>query len=151
MPRLVAAALAFLLMPAAALAAEDRATTKDAELMVHKAVEFLKQGGKENAFPVFSDPKGRFTYRDLYIVVLDPKATVVAHGTKKELIGKSFWNVKDEDGKFFSREMVQQSAAGGKGWEEYKFQNPATGKVEAKVAYFERVGDLTVLCGAYRP
>ncbi len=38
----------------------------------------------------------------------------------------------------------------GKGWTEYKFQNPATGKVEQKVAYAERVGDVVVLCGAYK-
>ncbi len=149
MNRLAAAALA-LLLPAAALGADERATTKEAEMMVHKAVDFLKKEGKEKALPVFSDPKGAFTYRDLYIVVLDPKAVVLAHGAKKELIGKDNWNLKDPDGKLFAREMVQMAESKGKGWTEYKFQNPASGKVEQKVAYVERVGDLTVLCGAYR-
>ena len=151
MPRLAAAVTAFLLIPAAVLGAEERATTKEAELMVHRAVDFLNKNGKETAASVFNDPKGIFTYRDLYIAVLDGKGTTVAHGAKKELIGKSMWNAKDVDGRYFAREMVQRSAASGKGWYEYKFNNPATGKVEAKVAYFERVGDLTVLCGAYRP
>ena len=151
MSRLGAALTAFLLITGAALGAEERATTKDAELMVHKAVEFLKKSGREAAVPVFNDPKGAFTYRDLYIAVLDAKGTTVAHGAKKELLGKGMWNAKDVDGKYFARDMVQQAAANGKGWYEYKFQNPATGNVEQKVAYFERVGDLTVLCGAYRP
>lgn len=150
MPRFAAAALLALLLPAAAVHAQERATTKEAEMMVHKAVEYLKKEGPEKALPVFSDPKGPFTYRDLYIVVLDPKSIVLAHGTKKELIGKDNWNSKDADGKFFSRAMVEMSAAQQKGWHEYKFQNPATGKVEQKIAYFERVGELTVLCGAYR-
>jgi cytochrome c len=147
----IAAVVAAALLPALALAEGERASTKEAEMMVHKAVQFLNHEGKEKAFPVFSDPKGPFTYRDLYIVVLDPKSVVLAHGVSKERIGKDFWNAKDADGKFFSREMVQVAAAQGKGWSEYKFQNPATGKVEQKVAYFERVGDLTVLCGAYKP
>lgn len=151
MSRLAAVIAAFLLIPVSALGADERATTKDAELMVHKAVEFLNTSGREAAVPVFNDPKGKFTYRDLYIAVLDAKGTTVAHGAKKELIGKSMWGAQDVDGKYFARDMVQQSAASGKGWYEYKFQNPATGKIEQKVAYFERVGDLTVLCGAYRP
>jgi cytochrome c len=149
MNRRTALAIAVLL-PAFALA-EDRATTKDAELLVHRAVDFLKKEGKEKALPVFSDPKGPFTYRDLYIVALDPKSVVLAHGTKKDLIGKNNWNAKDADGKFFSRESVEIAMKQGKGWNEYKFQNPATGKVENKVAYVERVDDVIVLCGAYKP
>ncbi len=145
-----AAALA-LLLPVAAIAAEERATTKDAEMMVRRAADFLKKNGREKALAVFSDPKGPFTYRDLYIVVLDPNAVVVAHGTKKELIGKDFSKVKDPDGKLFSREMVEIAKTKGSGWTDYKFQNPATGAVEHKIAYVTLVGDLTVLCGAYRP
>lgn len=150
MRKIAAVALLAVSLPFAAVA-EERATTRDAELMVRRAVEFLKKEGREKALAVFSDPKGPFTYRDLYIVVLDANAVVVAHGTKKELIGKDFSNVKDPDGKFFSREMVQLAKTKGSGWSEYKFQNPANKVVEHKIAYVERVGDLTVLCGAYRP
>jgi hypothetical protein len=147
---LACAALALAAALPSLAAAEDRATTKDAQLLVQRAVEFLKQEGKEKALPVFSDPKGPFSYRDLYVVALDPKAVVLAHGAKKELIGKNDWNSKDADGKFFARSMVEIGASQGKGWYEYKFQNPASGKVETKVAYLERVGDVIVLCGAYR-
>ena len=149
MKRLIALALAALL-PALAIA-DERATTKEAELLVHRAVDFLKKEGKEKAFAVFNDPKGAFTYRDLYIVALDQKSTVLAHGTKKELIGKNNWDSKDADGKYFSRASVELAMAQGKGWNEYKFENPATHKVENKVAYVERVDDVILLCGAYRP
>jgi hypothetical protein len=149
--RSIVAALALTLLLPATVRGEERATTKDAELMVHRAVEFLKKEGREKALPIFNDPKGPFTYRDLYVVVLDAKSVVLANGARKELVGKSMWDAKDADGKFFSRDMVQGAEARGKGWSEYKFLNPVTGKVEQKVAYYERVGDLTVLCGAYRP
>jgi signal transduction histidine kinase len=59
--------------------------------------------------------------------------------------------VKDADGKLFTRAMVELAVAKGSGWEEYKFENPLTHKVERKVAYVERVGDSIVGCGAFVP
>jgi cytochrome c len=149
MRKLLAAAL-FLSLPLAALA-QERASTKEAEAMVHRAVEFLNKEGKEKAFATFSDPKGAFTYRDLYIVVYDLDGKCLAHGSKKERVGKSFLEEKDADGKQFVKERVEIAKKSGKGWQEYKFQNPATKAVEHKVAYLEKVGDVIVVCGAYKP
>ncbi len=151
MKTLVAVAALALLIPAAARAADDRATTKDAERMVHKAVEYVKKEGREKAFAVFSDPKGSFTYRDLYIFVIDFKGVILAHGTKKELIGKNDWNRKDKTGKLFTQLMIQMAQEKGSGWEEYLFENPVSGKLESKVAYFERVDDFLIGCGAFKP
>jgi cytochrome c len=149
MHKLAAVAALLLLAPAAALS-EDRATTKDAERMVHKAVEFLKKEGQEKAFKVFSDPKGPFTYRDLYIVVLDLNGVVKAHGSKAELIGKNNMKAQDANGKYFTRETIELCKAKGGGWIEYQFENPATHKLETKVAYFELVDGVVVGCGAFK-
>ena len=148
MKKLIALAL-FASLPLAALA-QERATTKEAETMVHRAVDFLKKEGKEKAYATFNDPKGAFTYRDLYIVVYDLEGKCVAHGAKKERIGKNLSEDKDADGKQFVKERVEIAKKDGKGWQEYKFQNPATKAVETKVAYLERVGDVIVACGAYK-
>ena len=145
------ALIALLLLAPTLGKAEDRATTKDAERMVHKAVELVKKDGKDKAFAVFDDPKGPFTFHDLYIFVIDFKGTVLAHGTKPELIGKNDWDRKDKTGKFFTREMIEIAKTKGNGWEEYEFDNPATGKLETKVAYVERVDDFFVGCGAFKP
>jgi len=149
MRKLVAVAVLACLLPAAALA-QEYATTKEAEMMVHQAVAFLKKEGKEKAFAVFDDPKGRFTYRDLYVMVYDMKGTCLSHGAKKERIGKNFIDEKDVEGKQFVKERIQIAKDHGKGWQEYKFQNPVTKQVEQKVSYFERVGDVVVCCGAYK-
>ncbi len=143
-----ALALALLVPPAAR--AEEVATTKDAELMVHRAVALVKKDGKAKAFEVFNDPKGPFTYRDLYIMVYDLSGKCVAHGAKKERIGKNLLEEKDVDGKQFVKERVQIAKEHGRGWQEYKFQNPVTRKIEQKVAYLERVDDVIVMCGAYK-
>ncbi len=145
---LVVSAVAAVLAPVAVLAA-DVATTKDAEMMVHQAVAFLKKEGKAKAFAEFSDPKGRFTYRDLYVVAYDLNGTCLAHGQKKERIGKNLIEDKDPDGKLFVKERVKIAKEQGKGWQEYKFSNPATKQIEQKVAYFERVDDVIVASGAY--
>ncbi len=149
MRSLVAAAALALVVPTA-VRSEEVATTKEAELMVHQAVAYLHKEGKAKAFEVFDDPKGRFTYRDLYIMVYDLSGKCVAHGAKRERIGKVLLEDKDVDGKQFVKERVRIAKEHGKGWQEYKFQNPATGKVEQKVAYLERAGDVIVVCGAYK-
>lgn len=148
--------LATLALVAAVLAgstaawAADRASTKEAELMVHKAVAFLQQNGKEKALAAFSDPQGIFAYRDLYITAYDLDGKCVAHGQKKDRVGKNLLADKDADGKAFVAERIQLAKEKGKGWQEYKFMNPATKQVEQKVAYFEKAGDVVISCGAYR-
>jgi cytochrome c len=149
MRTLAALALAFFLVPAASHA-QEYATTKDAEMMVHQAVAFLKKEGKDKAFAEFNNPKGRFTYRDLYIMVYDLEGKCLSHGAKIERIGKSFMEEKDVDGKQFVKERMRIAKEHGKGWQEYKFANPVSKKVEQKVAYFERVDDVVVVCGAYK-
>lgn len=145
---LTVAVLVSLLVPSAE--AEEYATTKDAELLVHRAVAFLKAEGKDKAFAVFNDPKGQFTYRDLYVAAYDMDGRCVAHGQKKERIGKMFIDDKDPDGKAFIRERIDIARKHGKGWQEYKFMNPLSKAVEQKIAYFERVGDVILMAGAYK-
>jgi cytochrome c len=146
--RKVLALSAILAFVPAALA-DERATTKEAEMMVHHAVAFLKKEGPEKAFAAFSDPKGAFTYRDLYIFVLDTKGVMRAHGVAKEMIGKDQMRRKDPSGKFITREQLELAKSKGSGWTEYGFENPATGKMEHKVSYVELVGDFVVGCGAF--
>jgi signal transduction histidine kinase len=146
---LAAAALAALL-PTASFA-QERASTKEAEGLVKNAVGFVKKEGKAKAFAAFDDPKGPFTFRDLYIMVYDMDGKCVSHGQKKDRIGKSLIDDKDPDGKAFVRERVALVKAQGQAWQEYKFMNPATKKVEQKVAYCEGVEGIIVCSGAYKP
>lgn len=152
MRKLVAVAVLSLAFASQARA-QDRATTKEAEAMVHKAVEYIRQHGKEKAFEVFNDSKGAFTYHDLYIFVYGLDGTVLSTGspTFKVNIGKNHLEKQDADGRYYVKERVKIAKEQGKGWQEFKFNNPATGKVETKVAYLEVVDGLIVGCGAYKP
>lgn len=150
MRTLLASLVAVLLAFAGTAAAQERASTKEAELLVRKAVDYLKKNGKEKALAAFSDPRGPFTYRDLYIAAYDLTGKCVAHGQKAERIGKNMLADKDPDGKAFVAERIQVAKEKGSGWQQYKFMNPLDKRVEDKVAYFELVEDVVLACGAYK-
>jgi cytochrome c len=142
--------IASLLVHAAQARAEERASTKDAERMVHTTIDFMKKNGKEKTLAAVNDPKGPFTYRDLYMMIYDTKGTCLAHGTKRDRVGKNMMGDKDADGKLFIKERIDIAAKHGKGWQEYKFINPVNQKVEQKAVYIELYDGMVVTCGAYK-
>lgn len=144
-------AVAVLLSLAPAALAEDYATPKDAEQLVRRAATFLKKEGRAKALAAFNDRKGPFVYRDLYVFAYALDGTCLAHPTQPQRVGKNNLGDKDPDGKLFVKERLEIAKKDGKGWQEYKFLNPATGKVERKVAYFELADGILIASGAYQP
>ncbi len=133
-----------------ALAAAQFGTAAEAEALVKKAVQLIKSEGKEKAFAELNNPKGKFVDRDLYIFVYDMSGKCVAHGFNSKMIGKELIEMKDTDGKFFVKERIEIAKTKGKGWQDYKFTDPLTKKIEPKTAYVERLDDLIVGCGVYK-
>jgi cytochrome c len=127
-----------------------KGTAKEAKGILDKAVAYLKANGKAKAFPAFDDLKGQFVKDDLYIYVLDQKGVVVSHGANHSLIGQPLIDLKDTDGKKFIKAIVDEANTKGKGTMDYNWTNPQTKKVEPKSVFFEKVGDLIVVCGYYK-
>lgn len=140
----------FTLAVSQAVFAAEFGTPAQAELMVKKAVAEIKANGKEKAFAEISNPKGKFIDRDLYVFVYDMSGKCVAHGFNQKMIGKDLIDMKDPDGKFYVKERIEIAKSKGKGWQDYKFTNPLSKKVENKTAYIEKIDDLIVGCGAYK-
>ena len=46
--------------------------------------------------------------------------------------------------------IIAKAKARGKGWEDYKWTNPLTKRIEPKSVYFELVEGVVVTCGIYR-
>lgn len=149
MKKVLALAVLVSLAPAAR-AAEGYATSKDAELLVHRAATFMKKEGRAKALAVFNDRSGPFVYRDLYVFAYDLQGTCLAHPIKPERVGKNNLGDKDPDGRLFVKERLELAKKHRKGWQDYKFHNPATNKVEQKVAYFELVDGVVLVAGAYK-
>ena len=130
--------------------AAEFGTAAEAEALVGKAIQFIKANGREKAFAEINNAKGKFVDRDLYIFVYDMNGKCVAHGFNQKMIGKELAEMKDTDGKYFVKERIEIAKTKGKGWQDYKFTDPITKKIEPKTAYVERVENLIVGCGVYK-
>ena len=123
----------------------------EAESMVKAAIAYYKANGMAKAFAEINNPKGQFIKGDLYVFVYDMKGNCVAHGFSQKLIGTNLINMQDPDGKFYVRERIELAKTKGSGWQDYKFTNPVSKKIENKTAYIERIDDLIFGCGIYKP
>ncbi len=122
----------------------------EAKAMVEKAVAFLKANGKTKAYAEFTNPRGRFTKGELYIFVTDFNGMTLAHGGNPKLVGKDLSTLRDSDGKFFIKEMIEGAKANGSGWTDYKWANPATNTIGEKSTYYMKYNDVILSCGIYK-
>ena len=148
--RRVVAVLTVLFALAGSARAEERATPADAEELVHSAIAYLKRHGVEKAFKEFRNKSGPFIYKDLYIFVNDMEGQLVVLGMDPSKEGKRQADAKDLNGKPYVKERLELIKAKGSGWHTYAYKNPATGKVENKIAYVERFENYIVGSGAYQ-
>ena len=118
--------------------------------MVKKGVAFIKENGKERGYAEITSKQSQFRDRDLYLVVYRLDGTPMAHGANEKMVGRNLIDLKDIDGKEFVRERVELAKSKGTFWQDYKFPNPVTKKVEAKAMYCERVEDTAVCGGIYK-
>ena len=99
---------------------------------------------------LFTAPAGKWLDRDLYVVVYGLDGMSLAHGANPKQVGVMLIDRKDIDGKEFIRERVDLAKAKPSFWQDYKFQNPATKKVEPKTMYCERLNETAVCAGVYK-
>jgi signal transduction histidine kinase len=140
----VAALVIGLGMPA--LATGGQATKDEAVSMVNKAVAFIKAEGIEKAYAEIDNRQGQFVDRDLYIVVYGMDGKVLAHGANAKLIGRDMIDAQDVDGVYYVKDRVTLAAKNANFWQDYKFVNPTTKKIQPKQMYCEKL-DATIVCG----
>lgn len=146
---MLAGAAALALVVGTAQAAE-KATKDEAVAMVKKAVAFIKSNGADKGYGEISNKQGQFKDRDLYIVVYGLDGKVLAHGANEKLIGKDMIDATDVDGTPYVKDRVEKAKANPTFWQDYKFVNPVSKKVEPKQMYCERVGETAVCGGVYK-
>jgi signal transduction histidine kinase len=151
MKRLFAALLAFALalFSIPGFAQDARATEPEAEAMVKKAIAFYKKNGKEKALAEFQKNPGPFVDRDLYVTVYTMNADSLSHINPK-MVGKNMMELRDADGKYHIKERMEAAAKGNSGWQDFKFFNPVSKKIEPKRMYWEKYDNLVFACGAYK-
>jgi signal transduction histidine kinase len=131
--------------------AADNATKEQAVAMVKKGVAFIKANGTEEGYAEITDKKGQFIDRDLYLVVYGLDGKCLAHGANEKQVGRDLIDLKDIDGKPFVKERVEMARARPDGfWQDYKFTNPVSKKIEPKTMYCEKLGETAVCGGVYK-
>ena len=139
------------LCAASALAAEQRVTAKEAEAMVKKGVAYIKANPREKAMADITNKSGSFVDRELYLTVYTQDGTALAHGANEKFVGKNMIDLRDGDGKEHIRERMELAKTKATFWQDFKFVNPVTKKMEPKQMYCERANELVVCGGIYKP
>ena len=117
--------------------------------MVKKAVAYYKKNGKDKTVAELVKSPGPFVDRDLYVTLYNMQADALAHINPK-MVGKNMMELRDADGKYHIKERMEAAQKGTSGWQNFKFFNPVTKKIEPKRMYWEKHDDLVFACGAYK-
>lgn len=135
-----------------AYAENERATADECVAFVKKAVAYTKANGKDKAFAEFSNPKGQFVDRNLYIFAYDMKGVnlAIGNGNSAKMVGKSLLDMRDADGTYLIKGLIQVANTKGQGWFDYKWPNPVNKAVESKSSYVEKVDDYFIGAGIYK-
>lgn len=135
---------------AAPAMAEEHATAAEAEAMVKKAVALYASAGAEKAFAEFTGKSPQFIDRDLYVIAYGYDGKCLAHGSNPKLVGKDLMDVQDVDGVPYVKERVEKAKAGKPFWQDYKFSNPVSKKIEPKSTYCIPQKDAIICAGIYK-
>lgn len=143
--------IAFAIAAVLAGAVHASPAEKDAIALTERSAAFLKEKGKEALMQKITAKDPEFVQGELYVDIRDLKTGVVlAHPYNQAIVGKDLIDVPDASGKKYRREIVDVAQSKGKGWVDYMYKNPSTGKIEPKTTYVLRSGDVILEAGIYK-
>lgn len=128
-------------------ASEDPAV---ATAMVDKGAAFMKKNGKDALIAAINAKSPEFVNGDTYLTMRAMDGTQLAHPTNPKLIGKNMVVLPDADGKLFRKEIIEGAQKTGKGWVDYRYNNPTSGQIEKKSTYYMKSGDVILEAGIYK-
>jgi cytochrome c len=139
------AATALSAVPALAATPAEAATA-----MVEKGVAYMSKHGKDALIKEVNSKNPEFINDTTYLTVRALDGTQLAHPTNPKLVGKNMVVLPDADGKLFRKEIIDRAKTEGKGWVDYRYNNPAKNEIEKKTTYFFKQGDVILEAGIYK-
>lgn len=132
--------------------AGERATPREARALFDQAVKYLQANGPEKSWATFSNRKGPFVKKDLYVYVIDRQGTYIANGAAPEaLVGMNVLDAVDASGTPLFRHMIAVTEKQNEARIRYVWLNRKTNHVEPKNAWLYRQGDYILGVGYYSP
>ncbi len=141
------ALLTTLFSPLIAVAADNPA---DAIAIVEKGLSYVQKNGKDALIKEVNNKNPEFIKGDIYLYVRAMDGTVLAHPINPKLVGKNMITLPDGNGKLFRKEIIELAQTKGKGWVDYRYNNPVTKEMEDKSTYIVRSGDVILEAGIYK-
>jgi signal transduction histidine kinase len=123
-------------------AATPKITKEQMVKFVEEAAAYVKEVGREAALKEFSNRKGKFLRAngELYIYAYDFKCVCLAHGFTPDLVGQNLTEKTDNHGMLVIQQL-RAAARDGKGFVEFGWTDPATGKEGRKLGYVVKIDD----------
>jgi cytochrome c len=135
-----------LLQPVCSSSASSANETK-AQLMVEWAVKHFEQHGPEATIAAIN-AGGSFKDGEIYVFMIAQDGVSVANAADQSKIGTDTSGLKDSDGKYYVREILDSATPEG-AWVHYRRVNPATGKEQPKMSWVRKVDGYVIGCGIY--
>lgn len=140
-----AAVLSFSL--AAQIASAASATLLDVQEMVNEAVAYFKTHGAEATIAAVNEG-GPFLQGELYVFIIGPDGKNAANAADTSNLGKDARLIRDPDGKYYGREILDLATPEG-AWVEYKRHNPSNGTIQRKISWVRKIGGYVIGSGLY--
>jgi cytochrome c len=137
------------LAPAGVVRADGAPSKDEVVAQVKKAVDFYKANGRDKAIVELNNKEGMFAKGEDYVDVHDISGVCIAHPVSPGIVGLNRLEQADPSGKQFIKEIVEAAKSKPNGWITYQRKNPVSGKIEKKLAYWERKDDLIFKAGTY--
>ena len=147
---LTATALSLAVAAGSAFAATEP-TREDAIAMTERGAALIKAKGKQEMDNMINARHPDYVQGSLYIDMRDLyTGIVIAHPINSSIVGKDLTDVPDASGKKYRREIIELAQKSGKGWVDYQYKNPTSGKIEPKTTFIQRVDDVVLEVGIYK-
>ncbi|MES2049816.1 MAG: cache domain-containing protein [Pseudomonadota bacterium] len=140
----------FALLTSSSLFAVAADNPADAIAIVEKGLSYVQKNGKDALIKEVNNKNPEFIKGDIYLYVRAMDGTVLAHPINPKLVGKNMITLPDGNGKLFRKEIIELAQTKGKGWVDYRYNNPVTKEMEDKSTYIVRSGDVILEAGIYK-
>ena len=128
----------------------DQAKADHAKQLAIEAADLIRKKGLEGGCAEMRTPDGYFYQGETYAFIMDLKGVWRCFPPKPAAEGLSALEVQDPDGKLLVKQMNENATTKGEGWIDYRWNNPATGRIEPKSTYVKRIlGTDLYACSGY--
>ena len=122
----------------------------DAIAMVEKGLAYMQKNGKDALAQEINNKNPEFINGSIYLYLRNLDGTVIAHPVNSKLVGKNLIDLPDADGKYFRKDILALAKSKGKGWVDYRYNNPVSKQIENKSTYVFRSNDVILEAGIYK-